>query len=121
MSLKSFEEFLFGAVLLDWDAEGEKMRRIKERFDRGCEVRIVGAETDLRFSLEGREGEVDDGHANMPGGEVFYSPVEESTEGVVSLHRVPRLPGAGPRRGRPDALSRAARSSRPRRRRTRRR
>ena len=89
MGLREFEEFLYGAVLLDWDAEGEKMKRIKDRFDRASEVRIVGAETDLRFSLEGREGEVDDGHANMPGGEVYYSPVEESTEGVVSFLEYP--------------------------------
>ena len=89
MSLRAFEEFLYGAVLLDWDAEGEKMKRIKDRFDAADEVRIVGQETDLRFSLEGREGEVDDGHANLPGGEVFYSPVEESTEGVVAFTEYP--------------------------------
>jgi aminopeptidase len=89
MGLKAFEDFLYGAVLLDWDAEGEKMKRIKDRFDEADEVRIVGAETDLRFSLAGREGAVDDGHANLPGGEVFYSPVEESTEGVVSFLEYP--------------------------------
>jgi aminopeptidase len=89
MSLKAFEDFIYGACLLDWDAEGEKMKRIKDRFDQADEVRIMGAETDLRFSLDGRDGEVDDGHANMPGGEVFYSPVEESTEGVVSFLEYP--------------------------------
>ena len=68
MGLRDFEDFLFGAVLLDWDAEGEKMKRIKERFDPAEEVRIVGHDTDLRFSIAGREGEVDDGHMNMPGG-----------------------------------------------------
>lgn len=85
MSLTAFEDFLFGAVLLDWDAEGQKMQRIKERFDPVEEVRIVGHETDLRFSIAGREGVVDDGHLNMPGGEVFYCPVEDSTEGVVTF------------------------------------
>ncbi|MGH3082835.1 MAG: aminopeptidase [Gaiellaceae bacterium] len=89
MGLKAFEDFLYGAVLLDWDAEGEKMKRIQERFDRAGEVRIVGTETDLRFSLEGRNGEIDDGHANLPGGEVFYSPVEESTEGVIAFTEYP--------------------------------
>jgi aminopeptidase len=89
MGLKAFEDFLYGAVLLDWDAEGEKMKRIKDRFDEADEVRIVGVETDLRFSLAGREGAVDDGHANLPGGEVFYSPLEESTEGVVSFLEYP--------------------------------
>jgi aminopeptidase len=91
MSLREFEEFVFGAVLLDWDAEGKKMERIKERFDSATEVRIVGHETDLRFSLDGREGEIDAGHMNMPGGEVFYCPVEDSTEGVVSFSEFPAV------------------------------
>ena len=32
------------------------MQRIKERFDQADEVRIVGHETDLRFSIAGRDG-----------------------------------------------------------------
>jgi aminopeptidase len=91
MTMKAFEDFLFGAVLLDWDAEGQKMERIKERFDPAEEVRIVGLETDLRFSIAGREGVVDDGHLNMPGGEVFYCPVEDSTEGVVTFSEYPAV------------------------------
>jgi len=63
----------------------------KERFDPAEEVRIVGDETDLRFSIAGREGVVDDGHLNMPGGEVFYCPVEDSTEGVVSFTEYPAV------------------------------
>jgi aminopeptidase len=91
MTMEAFEDFLFGAVLLDWDAEGQKMQRIKDRFDPAEEVRIVGDETDLRFSIAGREGVVDDGHLNMPGGEVFYCPVEDSTEGVVSFSEFPAV------------------------------
>jgi aminopeptidase len=91
MTLAAFEDFLFGAVLLDWDEEGRKMQRIKERFDPAEEVRIVGRETDLRFSIAGREGVVDDGHLNMPGGEVFYCPVEDSTEGLVTFGEFPAV------------------------------
>jgi aminopeptidase len=91
MSLREFEDFLFGCVLLDWDAEGEKMQRIKERFDQADEVRIVGDGTDLRFSIAGRDGWVDDGHFNMPGGEVFYCPVEDSTEGLVTFSEFPAV------------------------------
>lgn len=89
MSLSDFEDFLYGACLLDWDAEAERMARIKERFDRASEVRIVGAGTDLTLSLEGREGEVDAGHANLPGGEVYYCPVEDATEGVIHFSEFP--------------------------------
>src|SRR5829696_6133269 len=84
MSLKAFEDFLFGAVLLDWDAEGEKMKRIKERFDRADEVRIVGDETDLRFSLAGREGEVDDGHANLRDGKVVEASATSNEQALLS-------------------------------------
>ena len=52
-------------------------------FDGAEEVRIVGAGTDLRLSLRGRNGKIDAGGANMPGGEVFYSPIEDSAEGTI--------------------------------------
>jgi aminopeptidase len=91
MTTPEFEDFLYGAVLLDWDAEGRRMKRILDRFDRATEVRIVGHETDLVLSLEGREGMVDDGHMNLPGGEVFYSPVENATEGTITYSEFPAV------------------------------
>jgi aminopeptidase len=91
MSLRAFSEFLFGACLLDWDAEAEKMQRHLDRFNGAREVRIVGPETDLTLSLEGREGEVDDGHKNMPGGEFFFCPVEDSAAGVVTFSEFPAV------------------------------
>jgi aminopeptidase len=89
MTLDQFADFLYGAVLLDWDAERERMERIRDLFDAADEVRVVGAGTDLRLSLAGREGKVDAGGANMPGGEVFYSPVEDSAEGTVEFSEFP--------------------------------
>jgi aminopeptidase len=93
MSLSVFEDFLYGAVLLDWDEESRKMQRIKDRFDRAGEVRIVGADTDLTLSLAGREGKVDAGGANIPGGEVFYSPVEDSANGEIAFTEFPAVYG----------------------------
>jgi aminopeptidase len=61
------------------------MQPVADRFDRASAVRIVGDGTDLTLSLEGRRGAIDDGHQNVPGGEVFYSPVEDSAEGVVGF------------------------------------
>jgi len=52
-------------------------------------VRIVGGGTDLTLSLAGRTGQVDDGHDNMPGGEFFYSPLEDSAEGVIEFSEFP--------------------------------
>ncbi|MDQ5821767.1 MAG: aminopeptidase, partial [Actinomycetota bacterium] len=89
MDTESFAEFLYGSVLLDWQAESQKMQRIKERFDEAAEVRIVGDGTDLVLGLEGRDGLIDDGHLNMPGGEVYFGPVEDATEGVIAYSEFP--------------------------------
>jgi aminopeptidase len=93
MTLEQFEEFLFGAVLIDWEALEHEMEKIKQRFDGAREVRIVGDETDLRFSLAGRDGKVSAADANMPSGEVFYSPVEDSANGVVTFSEYPAVYG----------------------------
>ena len=84
MTLPELEDVMYGAILRDWDAEAEAMKPVRERFDRADEVRIVGEGTDLRLGLAGRSGEIDIGTVNMPGGEVFYAPVETATEGVIS-------------------------------------
>ncbi len=89
LSLSAFEDFLYGAVLVDWDALRRQMERVAEHFDRASAVRIVGVDSDLTFSLEGRNGKVDALGANMPGGEIFYSPVEDSAEGVISYSEYP--------------------------------
>jgi aminopeptidase len=94
MSLRDYEDFLYGACLLDWDAERERMSRYAERFDAAEEVRIVGAETDLTLSLAGRQGKVDAGGANMPGGEFYFSPVEDSAQGTIAFIEFP-APYAG--------------------------
>jgi aminopeptidase len=89
MTLDQFEDFYWGAMLIDWEALRTEMQRIADRFDAADEVRIVGEGTDLRFSLAGRHGLVDALSANMPGGEVFYSPVEDSAVGVISYTEYP--------------------------------
>ena len=83
LPLDAFEDYFYGACLRDWDTESEAMHAYLARFDSAEQVRIVGAETDLTLSLKGRTGEVDDGHVNMPGGEFFFSPIEDSAEGTI--------------------------------------
>ncbi len=91
LTLEQYEEFVYGAVLLDWDAEFERMSKIAAIFDAADEVRIVGESTDLTLSLAGRTGAVEDGHINMPGGEIFYSPVEDSVEGEITFGEFPAV------------------------------
>ena len=91
MTLPEFETFLYGAVLIDWKALGERMEKIADRFDAAETSGSSETATDLTFSLAGREGMVDALGANMPGGEFFYSPVEDSAEGVISYSEYPAV------------------------------
>jgi aminopeptidase len=93
MATDEFADFLYGACLLDWDAERARIQRYADRFDRADEVRIVGKGTDLRLGIAGRRFEVDaggtGGGVNMPGGEFFCSPLEDSTEGEILFAELP--------------------------------
>jgi aminopeptidase len=91
MATDEFADFLYGACLRDWDAERERMQRYADRFDVADEVRIVGGETDIRLSLTGRTMKVDAGGANIPGGEFFGCPVEDSAEGAIAFTEFPAV------------------------------
>jgi aminopeptidase len=69
------------------------MQRYADRFDAAEEVRIVGDDTDIRLSMKGRPMKVDAGGANIPGGEFFGCPVEDSAEGTVAFTEFPAVYG----------------------------
>jgi aminopeptidase len=91
MGTSEFAELLYGSVLRNWDAERDRMQRIADRFDAANEVRITGAGTDLLLSLEGRTMKVDALGANLPGGEFFGCPQEDSAEGEISFAEFPAV------------------------------
>jgi len=78
-------EFFFNAVLQDWDQESRRLAGMVEKLRGTSRVRIVGGGTDLSFSTSGRTYVIEDGHINMPGGELFTSPVEDSVEGYITF------------------------------------
>ena len=84
MSLEDYADFVFDACLVDWKETGAYMQKVKKLFDAASEVRIIGPGTDLRFSIEGRQGILCAGDKNMPDGEVFYAPIEDSAEGYIT-------------------------------------
>lgn len=84
-SLEGIMDFFFEATLRDWRVEAERYRELRNVFEEADEVRIVGKATDLSFSTVGRRYVVEDGHINMPGGEIFTAPVEDSAEGEITF------------------------------------
>lgn len=92
MSTADFERFVFGAMFLydddpvaRWAELRETQARLIERLAVADEVRLRGPGTDLRMSVKGRTWINSDGRRNMPSGEVFTGPIEDSADGVITF------------------------------------
>ena len=85
MSLAAAMEFFFAASLRDWSQESRRYQRIRDLFQAASQVRILGRDTDLTFSTAGRTYVVGDGHINIPDGEVYTAPVDDSADGVIAF------------------------------------
>jgi len=90
MSLEEYREFVFKACNLDkpdpkkaWLEVREKQQSIVDRLNTVDKVRYVGTGTDISFSVKGRTWINSDGRTNMPSGEVFTGPVEDTVNGKV--------------------------------------
>jgi aminopeptidase len=90
MSLGEFEDFVYGACMPDaedpvgyWRRFSAWQQKIVDWFVGKEWVRVVGPETDLRLSIAGRVFMNSDGKRNMPSGEVYTGPVEDSAEGHI--------------------------------------
>jgi aminopeptidase len=86
MSLEEYEEYLFAACCMDWQAESRKQEKLKRMMDRTNRVRIKASDTDLSFSIKGMPAIKCDGRYNIPDGEVFTAPVRESVEGHITYN-----------------------------------
>lgn len=85
LSLDEMLDFYFGAVIRDWAAESVRYNEIKSVFQAATDVRITSPDTDIRFSTAGRTYVVADGRINMPDGEIFTAPVDDSVEGHIAF------------------------------------
>jgi aminopeptidase len=90
MGLEEYEDFVYAAMALDkedpdrfWQQKSDEQAKLKERLEQAKEIRISGPETDLTLSVEGRTFINSAGKRNMPCGEVFTGPVEDSVNGTV--------------------------------------
>ncbi len=90
MGLEEYENFVYSACLGDindpigyWKRFSAWQQKIADWLKGKKQVHITAPETDLRFSIDGRTFINCDGHENMPDGEVFTGPVEDSMEGQV--------------------------------------
>jgi len=92
MSLARYEDFYYQACLATdgdpltaWKRQSEQVHRLVEWIEGREEVHITGPGTDLKLSVAGRTFIAAVGERNMPDGEFFTGPVEDSAEGEIAF------------------------------------
>ena len=90
MSLEEYRKFVFEACRLfddspihSWRQVRKEQQKYTDYLNQSEEIHYLGPNIDIRFSCMGRIWINSDGRANMPSGEVFTAPVEDSVEGTV--------------------------------------
>ncbi len=83
MSYQEYEDFVFTAVNQNWNKIKERLAKLAAVMDKAKEVRIVGTDTDLSFTIKQGKCAICDGLRNMPGGEIFTAPDKYSAEGHI--------------------------------------
>ncbi len=99
MGTRAFAALVERALFLDrpdpiaaWGELRDRQSRLIDMLSRADEVRIEARGTDLTLHVGGREWVNSDGKRNMPSGEVFTGPLEDSAEGTVRF-TIPSSPG----------------------------
>jgi aminopeptidase len=92
LSLEEYEKFIFGACNLfeedpiqKWLDVREFQQQIVDVLNKREKVRYKGEGIDISFSTKDRVWINSDGQTNMPSGEVYTSPVENSVNGVINF------------------------------------
>ena len=92
MSLAKYEDFYYAACLVNdpdpvtaWMRQSDEVKRLAEWIQGREEVHITGPGTDIKMSVAGRTFIPCVGTHNMPDGEFFTGPVEDSVEGEVAF------------------------------------
>lgn len=86
MSTEAFEDFYFRVCTLDYGRMAAAMVPLRELMEKTKLVRIIGPDTDLRFSIEGIPVIACTGQNNIPDGEIFTAPVRDSVNGKIAFN-----------------------------------
>jgi aminopeptidase len=91
LSLRDYEDFYYGACLATdeepvtaWQRQSDQVRQLADWIQGKEEVHVKGPGTDIKLNVSGRTWIPCVGEHNMPDGEFFTGPVEDSVEGEIA-------------------------------------
>lgn len=83
MGFEEFQEFFYQSCFRDWKKEEKRLKILASMLNNATLIEVRGVKTDLKLSAKGRVFIPCAGEYNMPDGEVFTAPVDDSVEGEV--------------------------------------
>jgi aminopeptidase len=90
MSIEEYEDFVYSSCFVDRENPVEEWTKIHQQQQKICDflngantIHIIGEDTDLTFNAKGRKWINCSGKENMPDGEVFTGPIENSANGTI--------------------------------------
>ncbi|MBA3261891.1 MAG: aminopeptidase [Thermoleophilaceae bacterium] len=92
MSLRDYEDFYYAACLATdgepvtaWERQADEVKRLAEWIEGKEEVRVTAPGTDITLGVSGRHWIPCFGEHNMPDGEFFTGPLEDSVNGEITF------------------------------------
>jgi aminopeptidase len=92
MALRDYEDFYYAACLATdgepvtaWERQSDQVRHLADWIEGKEQVRITGPGTDITLGVAGRHWIPCVGEHNMPDGEFFTGPVEDSANGEIAF------------------------------------
>ena len=90
MSLQEYQDFVFNACFLNaknplakWTQLRDKQQKVVNYLNKKKKIEFKSDDVDITFSAAGRKWINSAGSNNMPSGEVFTTPVEDSIQGKI--------------------------------------
>ena len=86
MKIEEFKDYAWNVMTVDYQKMCEQVQPLKELMEKTDQVRIVGPNTDLSFSIKGLPAIPCCGTSNIPDGEIYTAPVKESVNGRITYN-----------------------------------
>lgn len=86
LSTEAFEDFYFNVCNLDYSKMNTAMNPLVDLMNRTKQVKIIGPNTNLTFSIEGIPAIKCAGKLNIPDGEVYTAPIKNSVNGTITFN-----------------------------------
>jgi aminopeptidase len=90
MDLFSYTDFVNKSLFLDkgdpiqeWKNLEKNLRKYINYLSKFDKIQVLGEDTDLEFSVKGRKWLSSCGHLNLPDGEIYTGPIEDSVNGRI--------------------------------------